>query len=348
MKSSIKTAILLGCGLFTSLVFLSCSKKSSESAETTTKSKVPKSVILTMMIATNDTKEGLNAVIAKTKEKFGIDVEFDLTPGGEELNNLIRSRCATGDLTDLVWYNSGSLFTTLGPKDYFYDLTDKPYVANYDEAYKSTVSVDGRTYGIPGSSSGAGVWLYNKKLCDELGLRVPLTWRELMENCDIIKKAGKVAILGAYGSGWPAVVPLYADEYNVVAQVPGFPHLYTQNKIKYATTPVALRGFEKTLDASKYFNADYNACTYDQAMEMLVKGEGAYWPMLSGALSTIYSIYPDQIDNIGAFAQPGDDPELNGLTIWMPSSIYINKDSPNLEEAITFVDYYILNPSPIL
>jgi raffinose/stachyose/melibiose transport system substrate-binding protein len=203
--------------------------------------------------------------------------------------------------------------------------------------------VDGKTYGVPFSSSSGGGWLYNKKVCQELGLGVPMTWKELMANCEKIRQAGKTAVIGAYGSGWPAVVPLYGDEYNVVTLVPGFVQKYTENKIKYANTPAAVRGFEKTLDVSRHFNADYNAVTYDQALEMLVTGDGVYFPMLTSALSSISDLYGDEVDNIGVFAQPSDDPNINGLTVWMPSALYLNKDCSNIEAALKWLEYYVSN-----
>jgi raffinose/stachyose/melibiose transport system substrate-binding protein len=45
--------------------------------------------------------------------------------------------------------------------------------------------------------------------------------------------------------------------------------------------------------------------------------------MLTFALSTIEANFPDQVNDIGFFAQPGTNAEANGVTIWMPPATYI-------------------------
>jgi raffinose/stachyose/melibiose transport system substrate-binding protein len=321
-------------------VFTGCSKNSAGEASGAAQ-KAPEKAVLTLMFTTDNSREGIDAVTAAAKEKLNIDIEFETYPGGEEGNNLVRSRLATGDMTDLLFYSSGSLFKTMDPENYFYDLSKEPFVADYDEVYKSTVSVNGKTFGVPSTSSSAGGWLYNKTICDELGLKVPLTWKELMQNCERIRQSGRTAIIGSYATSWTCLLPFYADEYNLVTQVPGFVRDYTANKVKYAATPAALRGFEKILDVFQYFNKDYSAVTYDVALDMLAEGKGVYYPMLTTALSTIHALYGDKVNNIGVFAQPSDDPNINGLTVWMPMSIYLNKDSSNIGAALTWLNYYL-------
>ena len=55
---------------------------------------------------------------------------------------------------------------------------------------------------------------------------------------------------------------------------------------------------------------------------MVASGEAAHYPMLTFATTAIATNYPDLIDNVGFFAQPGDDAALNGLTVWMPAGRY--------------------------
>ena len=64
---------------------------------------------------------------------------------------------------------------------------------------------------------------------------------------------------------------------------------------------------------------------------MLAEGEGAHYPMLSFALPVIAENYPDKIDDIGLFAQPGDSEDTYGLTVWMPGGVYLNKHSEHVD-----------------
>ena len=285
--------------------------------------------------------DGLNAVIKSAKEKLNIDVEVEIRPGGTEGDNVVKTRFASGDMTDLIVYNSGALMQAINPEKYLLDLSNESFAASLDDTYKKSVTVNGKIYGVPFASTQAGVWLYNKAEYKKLGLSVPNTWKELIANCDKIKAAGKTAIIGSYKTTWTAQLPILADEYNVLAKSPSFPTDYTENKAKYATTPAALSSWQKLAQTNKYLNQDYLATTTEDALKMLVDGKGVQYPMLSQALGNIYTLYPDQISNIGTFGQPGDDAGNHGITVWEPTSIYISAQSSNQEAAKRFLAYYI-------
>ena len=91
-----------------------------------------------------------------------------------------------------------------------------------------------------------------------------------------------------------------------------------------------------------FMNVDYATNTYDYALEMLVNGDGAHYPMLTGTIPTIYATYGDELgDNIGVFAQPGDNADDVGLTVWMPDSLYLFKNGDNVDLAYEWLTYYL-------
>ncbi len=294
-----------------------------------------------LLTGKDNSLDGLNAVIKSAAEKLNIDVEVEIAPGGTEGDNLTKTRLASGDMTDVFIYNSGALLNAINPEKYLLDLSNESFISTLDDTYKKSVTVNGKVYGVPFASTQAGVWLYNKAEYEKLGLTVPNTWEELMANCDKIKAAGKTAVIGSYKDTWTAQLPILEDEYNVLAKSPSFPADYTGNKAKYATTPAALSSWQKLAQTNKYLIQDYLATTYADAIKMLVDGKGVQYPMLSQALGNIYTLYPDQIPNIGAFGQPGDDAENHGITVWEPLSIYISAQSSNQEAAKRFLAYYI-------
>ncbi|UYO02685.1 ABC transporter substrate-binding protein [Paenibacillus sp. PSB04] len=312
--------------------------------DTGTAGSTSKKTTLTLMVGnTGTTLETLKAVAAEAEKKLNIAIEFDIKPDGGEGDNLVKTRLATGDMDDLLVYNTGSLFLALNPEEHFMDVTSEPFMANVLDSFKTVVTSNGKVYGAPVGSTNAGGILYNKKVYADLGLSVPKTWDEFMANNEKIKAAGKTAVLASYKDTWTSQLFVLADFYNVQAQVPNFAADYTANKVKYATTPAALRGFEKIEEVYKkgYMNKDFLATTYDVALKMLATGEGVHYPMLSSGLDTIMANTPDQIDDIGFFAQPSDSVDVNGLTIWMPSGLYINKDTKNADAAKKWVDYFV-------
>ena len=187
---------------------------------------------------------------------------------------------------------------------------------------------------------GGGIY-YNKPIYEELGLSVPKTWDEFMANNEKIKAAGKVAVAQTYGDTWTSQLFVLADYYNVSAKDPSFASRYTANEAKFATEPAALRGFEKlqAVFEAGYLNEDFGAAKYEDGARMVASGEAAHYPMLTFATTAIATNYPDLIDNVGFFAQPGDDAALNGLTVWMPAGLYIPQTSPNVEAAKKFVAF---------
>ncbi|SFB06419.1 raffinose/stachyose/melibiose transport system substrate-binding protein [Cohnella sp. OV330] len=299
-----------------------------------------KPVTLKLLIDNQTSTEGIKAITDEIEKRYNIKTEFDLRPGGGEGDNLVKTKLATGEMDDLNFYNAGSLFKSLQPEKYFLDLTDEPFMDNVVDSFKPTVSVNGRVYAGPSGSSQAGAWLYNKKVYAELGLSVPKTWDELKANNEKIKAAGKTAVIGSYKDSWTSQLILLADQFNVQAAAPTFADDFTAGTAKFATTPAALRSFEKLAEMKPYLNKDYLSTTYDQALKMLVDGTGVQYPMLTFALSNIFATYPDKIDDIGVFAQPGDSADSNGLTVWMPAAISIYKDGKNVEAAKKWLAFF--------
>ncbi|MGG6439021.1 extracellular solute-binding protein [Saccharococcus caldoxylosilyticus] len=298
---------------------------------------------LTLLINNQTTLDGIKAVADAFEKKYDIKIEFETRPGGAEGDNVVKTRLATGDMTDLVYYNSGALVQALNPEQNFVDLTNEPFMKNVMNSFKKTVTANGKVYGIPAGPVIVGGWLYNKKVYKELGLSVPKTWSELMKNNEKIKAAGKTPVIGTYKDDWTTQLIVLADNYNVLAKTPTFAEDYTANKAKFSDTPEALRSFKKLEEVYKkgYLNKDFLATNYDAGLKMLAEGKGVHYPMLTFALTAIAKNYPDKINDIGVFPQPSDSPDINGFTVWMPAAIYINKNSDHVEEAKKFVEFYI-------
>lgn len=298
-------------------------------------------VKLTMLKDTDWADEGINEVIALAEEQLGLTVDVEQRIGGADGDNIVKTRLASGDMADLCLYNSGSLLNALNPSEYFLDLSDQDFVSTYDETYKETVTIDGATYGFPAGSTNAGAIVYYKPDYEELGLEVPKTWDEFLANCEALEAAGKTPMIGTFGDSWTSQVPYLGDHYNVLAAEPEFAEKFEAGTVKYATTPAGVKSFQKLLDIQPYYNDDYLAATYDDGCDMIANGEGTHWIILTQVLSNIYALYPEVMDDIGVFGVPGDDAENAGLTVWMPSSFYVNKNSENLEATLAFAELYV-------
>jgi raffinose/stachyose/melibiose transport system substrate-binding protein len=300
---------------------------------------------LRLIMWKGDCTQGPQAQFAAFEKKTGIKVIPELIPSGPEGENLVRTRAATNDLPDLVWWFSGANFASINPNATLLDLTKESFMTRVDDSYKSIVSGNGRVYGIPGKPASAGAWLYNKKAAAQLGLKVPMTWAELMDNCAKVKAAGKTAVIGSFKDQWTTQLIWLEDFYYVNKAEPKFAGVYKRNKVRFKDCPAMVRSFEKLDEIYQkgYMNKDFLSVSYDEAHRMLTDGRGVYYPMATWALSNIAEKYPDKINDIGLFAQPGDDPKVNGLTMWMPWAYFISKNSKNVAAAKKCLAYLVSN-----
>lgn len=285
--------------------------------------------------------EGLATSFSEENPEVTIAVES--RPGGSEGDNLIKTRLATGDMTDIFMYNSGSLLQALNPQQTLVSLTDQPFVDRVDESFIAAVSVGDDVYGVPfGSATGGGV-LYNRAIYEELSLEVPLTWDEFMQNNQAIADAGYTPVIQTYQDTWTSQLFVLGDYHNVETQQPGFAEDYTANEAKYATSEAALAGFQHLQEVHEagYTNEDYGSATYAEGLGRLAEGEGAHYPMLTFAIPEIAATQPDSIDDVGFFALPGENAEDNGLTVWPAAGVYLptSTEGAEREAALEFMDF---------
>jgi raffinose/stachyose/melibiose transport system substrate-binding protein len=296
------------------------------------------SVTLTYLVDDSQNSQDMAQALADAymAQHPDVTITIESRPGGTEGDNIVKTRLATGDMTEIFFYNSGSLLQALNPTQTLVDLSDQPFIENIVESFLPTVSQDGGIYGVPtGTAMGGGI-LYNKAIYEDLGLSVPTTWDEFAANNEAILAAGIPPVLATYGDTWTSQLFVLGDFYNVAQAVPTFAEDYTNNEAKYATTPAALAGFEHQQQAFEqgWWQPDYATTRFEQGLQLLANGEVAHYPMLTFALSTIADNYPDQINDIGFFAQPGADADANGATIWMPAATYIPQTTEGREREV--------------
>ena len=286
-------------------------------------------VTLTFLVDNSDptlkTAQGL--VDAFSAKNPNIKITVETRPQGTDGDNIVKTRLATGDMSNIFWYNSGSLFQALKPEQNLTAVSDLPGAGDIDAAFKTTVSAGGKLYGVPaGGATGGGI-LYNKAIYRQLNLQVPKTWADFMANNAKIKSANIAPVIQSYQDSWTSQLFVLADFHNVSAVQPGWAEKYTANQAKYATTPAAMKGFQRLQEVhdANYLNSDFASLKFEQGLKALADGKGAHYPMLTFAVGTIAQQSADKINDIGFFAQPGDDAAKNGLTVWEPAGVFIPK-----------------------
>lgn len=90
------------------------------------------------------------------------------------------------------------------------DITDQPFVQNYDEAsIRDAGTFDGKVYSVNlGRVSYSGMFV-NEDLLAEVGVSIPTTWDELVATCDAVTAAGNECMTAGGADGWPIFVGSY-------------------------------------------------------------------------------------------------------------------------------------------
>ena len=145
----------------------------------------------------------------------------------------------------------------------------------------------------------------------------------------------------SYGDVWTAQILMLGDYCNVQQANPNFAADYTANKAKYATTTAALAGFAHLQEGFEkgWWPKDYATLKFDAGLKMLADGQAAHFPMVTQIVPVIAGNWPDKLNDIGFFAQPGDDAAKNTLTVGMPMAMYVPKTSKNIDEAKKFLAF---------
>jgi raffinose/stachyose/melibiose transport system substrate-binding protein len=290
------------------------------------------------------TKAGQDFVAAFEKQYPTIKVKLDTQPAGTEGDNLTKTKLSTGDMNDVFSYNSGSLLQALSPDNQLVDLSKESWVKNLTDDFKRVVSTDKGLYGAPVGTSFAGGVLYNKKVYDKLGLKVPTTWSEFISNSEKIKTGdpGVTPVLQTFGTDWTAQIFVLADYANVDKQNPDWSTKYTENKVHYSEQP-AFAGFQHQEDVFKagLLNRDFASLQLEPGLKQLANGQAAQYPMLTNAVATIAQDSPGQLNDVGFFALPADKAGDTQATIWQPDGLYIPRTTTGakLDAAKKFIAF---------
>lgn len=196
---------LLALGLvFMSAAMVGCGSKGNDTSSADIVTEIKEPVEITFWHAMNgDLEKTLTSLTDKfMAENPNIKVTLQNQSSYKDLQQKITATVASPkDLPTLTQAYPDWMFNPI--KDNLVtDLT--PYIENetlkfdnYEDilpSFREAVKIDGKIYGMPFNKSTEVLW-YNKTLLDELGLKVPTTYDELVQVAKTIKE--KKGIAGA-------------------------------------------------------------------------------------------------------------------------------------------------------
>ena len=187
--------------------------------------------------------------------------------------------------------------------------------------------------------------LYNIPVYKKLGLEIPKTWDEFMKNNETIKKAGIDPVEQTYGETWTSQLFVLGDYHNVEARSPTSRRSTPPVRLKYATTPAALAGFQHIQDVKDagYFNKDFASAKLNDGVKAVATGTAAHYPQLGVTANNIENVAPGKSNDVGFFATPRHRMRpANGMTVWPgTAAMYIPKsvEGDKLDAAKKFIAF---------
>ncbi|BBH22144.1 hypothetical protein Back11_34890 [Paenibacillus baekrokdamisoli] len=289
-------------------------------------------------------KNGMDEVIIAAAKKTGIELELEKIPEGMDGVNLVKARFATGDKPDLLFYYAG-LGDTQGfgkMSDTFVSQEDQPWITNFDKSsWKGIMTAleDGLYYGAPYGGSNTSVVLYNKKVFESLGLKVPTTMDEFWSVSEALKKGGKIPVYLSGKDAWTLQLPVqHAQATPSTAEVLA---KIDVNQAKFTDWTARKTGlqFLKDVTSKGLTNKDVLSDTYDNAQKALATGEAGMYIMATWVMTDIAKKFPDQTADIGAFIMPYQGADADKSYIFAPNAVFVVKGK-NEEAAQRFVNFF--------
>ena len=242
-------------------------------------------------------------------------------------------------MADVFWYNSGSLLQALSPEKTLVDLTNDPALKDTDPSFLPAVTQNGKVYGAPvGHGDGRRRPLQQGRLLPARAVGAQDVGRVRVEQRQDQGRRASRRCSAPSRTPSPRSCTSSATSTTSPASNPKWAEEYTANKVKYATDPVALKGFEKAAEPKQkgWLNSSAGSTTFAQGIKQLAQGKAAQYPMLTFPISTLSTA---DAAKIGFFGIPGDDASKAGATLWLPGGQYIPKTSKNIEAAKKFVAF---------
>lgn len=258
-------------------------------------------------IWTGDMLNGLQEIMDDFTAETGIGVEL-ISPG-DDYENVMKTRMASGDLPDL-WETHG--WSTTRYSEYLAPLNEETWVSHIKESIKKTVTdSQGNIYVVPLSIDPASI-CYNKEIFEEAGVDATTirTWADFEAACDKILTTGKVPV---YVGG--KSVNNIANLFEVMA--PGF---LTNEDVADNQGAALLDGsfdwetnwtpMAQKLDdwlQKGYFNKDILTASDDSSIQALANGDGAIVISGNHTITQALSYNPDAKLGIMAIPSPNEN-----------------------------------------
>lgn len=340
MKKRFVTLLLLGT--MTMMTLGGCGSQNKEDKKENDANKEEKTI---SVMASQDWVYDAEMELGKQfEEETGIKVDYQIVPA-DQYYNMLMTKLNSGEGPDIFGGQAGSfdIVSQYNVVENAVDLSGESWVETYDESAKEQTSVDGKVYGATYFDTTTDYYIiYNKKIFEENGVKVPESYEEFKQICQTLLDKGVTPIYEPCGDGWHHTMWYTGIGGKYEELVSGIVDDLNNNKIKFAEVPELKQALDQLneLAQSGYFGDNYLSDEYADTAMYMGSGEFAMTLDKPGQIATYVEAsggtYTE--DDYGMFLVPLMDNDVLNVHPVGPSR-FIYSGSENIEEAKKYLEY---------
>ncbi|MDP4180028.1 MAG: extracellular solute-binding protein [Bacillota bacterium] len=302
--------LFTGCRMFVNSQAYEMGMKSTNTMEVDFNSKPSnEKITLTYMTSQNWVTKAEQELGAKFERETGIKVKYQIIPS-DQYQNILMTKLNVGECADLFGSESGKaeLDSFLNIENNGVDLSNEEWAKKIDPIVAEQLTSNGKLYGMP-LFDASSCWeiVYNKKIFQRLGLKVPSSYNEFKNACKKIMNDGVTPIYECVSDGWHHVLwfPEIGGRYQELD--PGLSDKLNNNQTSFAASKTMFKALSQLqeLVTLGYFGENYLSNTFADTEKNMASGKYAMTVYNQGLPKQIEKISPDtKAEDFGFFVIP--------------------------------------------
>lgn len=250
-------------------------------------------------------------------------------------NTNLKTNLQAGNIPEIFYTEGYNVMKAYA--EYITDLSDQPWVSGISDEALECVTMDGKVVGMPFTIAGEGI-VYNKKMFEEHGWEIPVTWTELKALCEEIQAAGVIPFVNEFGDAWLLGQLMSAGGYAYIPDTQTFTDQLYAGEVSFSQNEQMKKSFEVIDLMLKYGLPDPLSYTWNETCSAFATGEAAMAFEGDWIWDTVYPI--NQEIECGMFALPiTDNPADTKMIVDANMCWHVGKGSAHPEAAIAFIDW---------
>ena len=245
----------------------------------------------------------------------------------------------TADAPDLANWYAGNRMAPFVDSGQFQDVSDVWADNGLMESLASaapSMTMDGKQWGVPYTYYQWGIY-YNKSVYEQVGVDVPETWDQFIENCATFKEAGIDCLTTGTKALWPGAGIF--DYMNLRTNGYDFHMALTQGEVPWTDDKVKATFTEwAKLVEPGYITENHAAIDWQDAAALLIQGKAANYVMGNFAVA-VFKDGGMTNETLGFMPFPTINPDVARAEDAPTDTVHIPAGAKNVEDAKTFLAY---------